>query len=1147
MHRGKFKYIILLFFLSVHHFFYAQNKGIDYNFEYLTTEHGLSSNRNNCVYRDSEGFLWIGSEIGLDRYDGYSIKKYKSDSNKPGTISNDNVHRILEDSDHNLWFGTADGLNRYNRDLDSFVVYRNVPADNHSLAANNVLDIYEDAQKNLWIITNYGYLHKWNKTSGNFDRFAIPNNQNNNLLWVSRLIDEDSKGRIWIVAYSSDLFMFNPLKGEFLNYKNRVNDLGNCDKSIYIDSEDKIWIYSYMKGLMGYNPDLKTIGTFKALPDGKGLNQPGVIDVIEEDRNYLLIAVDNGGINRLNKRTGRFEYFIYDKNKPGSVSTNNIWNFYRDKQGILYISGNSGGIGYYNPIKNRFRPYNYQDLWPDMIIYSFPVSFSEDKRGKIWFGTDGLGIITLDTTTGNLEKFNFGNKFPGKIIKSIDFDSNQNLWINSWDNGLVCYEYNTGRIIKQYTEGENKNLISDRIYTIKVDHRNNVWAGLSNGGILVIDKNKGTIKKFSYNGQNQNSLLDGKIWNIYEDDKKNMWICTSTGLCRFDSIKSNFVAYKNLPEKEIRSVYTDKQGNIWVGTASKGLCLLDPKGNLLRNYSINNRMVNNSVMSIQEDNSGNIWITTPINISKLLKDENKFINYSTAEVISDNGISYQTLFKTKKGKLFFGSLNQLNYFNPENSRYNNNIPKVVITDFFISNIPVMARNSDGLYRIISQSKSIVLKANQNDFSFAFTATDFTSPKNNQYAYKLEKYNEDWIYTDYTRRFASYTNLDPGEYTFRVIASNNDGVWNETGTSVHIIIKPNWWKTWWFRIPAFIFIVSLFGGSYYIREKNHRLQQKILKEMVKQRTLELEESNRTLLNLNHSLEEQQEEISQQKEELINQKEELQITNQLLEEQKERILNQNDELFRHRNELESLVEERTKQLLEAKLKAEESDKLKSSFLANISHEIRTPMNAIIGFSGLLREENLSIADRDRFLDIINLNSQSLLNMINNVVDLSKLETGQIQLTLSEYLVQSLLLEILSFFQEDFAKKGIELVPKFAENPELILKMEKVRIKQVLENLVSNALKFTESGTVSFGVSSMNDFEIVFFVSDTGIGIPNSIGDAVFDRFTKVEEKKKLFRGSGLGLAISKRIVELWGGKIWYESKLNEGTAFYFTHPI
>jgi signal transduction histidine kinase len=445
---------------------------------------------------------------------------------------------------------------------------------------------------------------------------------------------------------------------------------------------------------------------------------------------------------------------------------------------------------------------------------------------------------------------------------------------------------------------------------------------------------------------------------------------------------------------------------------------------------------------------------------------------------------------------------------------------LLFTDFKINNESVLALKKSPLGTNIEDAKEIILTHKQSSFSFSFAALNYTFSEKNRYVYLLKNFDKNWITSD-DRNTANYTNIPPGSYTFMVKASDVDGIWNYDGISIRVIVLPALWERWYFRF-AVIILIAIMGILWYVNKiKRVKAKQIKLEKMVKERTAQLVEANAILEK--------------------NKKE--------IEEQKEEIGSQRDNLVRHREQLEEMVSDRTRELEIALRKAEENDALKSSFLANMSHEIRTPLNAIVGFSSLLNSIDLPIQKRDKYLAIIQSNSDALLVLINDILDLSKIEAGQIEMNIFEVNAESLVRETFETFTQNLTHCEVELRIKTpVDINNCFVKGDAVRLKQIFNNLLSNALKFTIHGFIEIGYLHPENEFVTFYVKDTGIGIEPQYHSAVFDRFRKVEsDLAVLYRGTGLGLAITKKLTELMGGKIWLESKVAIGSTFYFTVPV
>jgi signal transduction histidine kinase/ligand-binding sensor domain-containing protein len=837
--------IFSLCFFGISHTYAQQQYS---RFDHLTVTNGLSSNRIRCIYKDSKDYLWIGTDVGLDKFNSYDVKKYRHSEKLPGSISSDILTCIYEDRKKNLWFGTYDGLNLYNPSQDNFKVFKKNSAVNSSLNSNCITGIVEDKKGNLWVVSDGSCLNKWDPENQNFVRYPFESQRHGLSVRPSRMAAVDSKGYIWIGSLSPGIIRFDPETGQFSKFNDPSVDFGDYSyKCLYIDKHDKIWIATDGIGFFSYDPSTNKFEHFGLNGHGKGTNLNFVLDIIPEDDRFLLLAVDQGGINRFDKLTKTFDYIRYKETNDDGLNNNGIWCFHRDREGILWIGTSGGGINYFNPKKERFNLFTHKSNNPKSLSYNFTINFYEDHLGFIWMGTDGGGLNVLNPETGNFERFKHDEKNPysisGDVIRGIAEDKDHDMWIGTWDGGLNRYDRKTGRFFHYMPDSKDSSSISDKtIWNVFIDHNNTLWISIYNVGIDLFDVRKGVLKRFRNNPDKPGSISGKNCWFFFEDQGKKMWICTQNGLDLYDSLSNSFKVF-HFPDNDIGAFYKDKSGYIWVGTNTKGLFLCSEDGTILKNYNVTNILPNNRIQAITQDNKGDIWISSNSGISRLNPEIQSVRNYSQEDGLQGDQFYQQSFLKTRKGELYFGGYSGCNSFFPDSLKDNDFIPPVYITDFQIFNSPVVFGVPGSQFQThISEAKEIKLNWNQSVFSFSFAAINYIHPQKNQYSYIMEGFEKSWNSTDAARRYVTYTNLDPGEYTFRVKASNNDGVWNEKGTSLKIIILPPWWKTLQFKIiilSAIILLVFAIFRSRVIQLENQKI---LLEKSVAAKTSELNELN-----------------------------------------------------------------------------------------------------------------------------------------------------------------------------------------------------------------------------------------------------------------------------------------------------------------
>ncbi len=814
------------------------------NFEYLTIADGLSSNRIRCIYKDHKNYLWIGTDVGLDKYDSYQVKKYKHLDKIPGSISSDLVTCIFEDRNKNLWIGTYDGLNIYSPSRDNFKTFKKSSSDDKTINSNCITGIVEDKNGNLWVVTDGSCLNLWDPETGSFTRYPFENTLHGLSVRPSRMAAVDSQGIIWIGSLSPGIIRFDPSTGQFKKIEDPFHEYNSYSyKSLYIDKLDKIWIATDGIGFFSYDPATGKFEHFGVNGDRKGTNLNFVLDIIPEDDRFLLLAVDQGGINRFDKQTKTFEYIMNDNSIEGSINNNGAWCFHRDKEGVLWIGTSGGGINYINPEEKRFKLFIHNSNNSKSLSANFTVNFYEDHEGMIWIGTDGGGLNVYNPKTGDFKTYKNdpSDKYSisGNVIRGIAEDKDHDMWIGTWEAGLNRFDRKTGKFIR-YTHDENDpaSISNKTIWNVLIDHNNTLWVSVYNVGIDLFDVKKGVTARFR--SDTPGSISGKNCWFFFEDSDNKMWICTQNGLNLYDPASKSFKVM-HFPDDDVGAFYKDKAGYIWVGSNTKGLFMCNKDGTILKTYDASNILPNNRIQSITQDNKGKIWISTNSGISRLNPEIQSIRNYSKADGLQGDQFYQQSFLKTKNGDLFYGGYSGFNSFNPDSLKDNEFIPPVYITDFQIFNKPV-DYNSPQFPTYISEAKEIRLKWDQSVFSFSFAAISYIHPEKNQYAYIMENFEKDWNYTDAFRRYVTYTNLDPGEYIFKVKASNNDGIWNEKGVSLKLIILPPWWRTWWFRVLMIASVIMIFTSILILRVRQLKSQKLLLEKSVAIKTAELNELN-----------------------------------------------------------------------------------------------------------------------------------------------------------------------------------------------------------------------------------------------------------------------------------------------------------------
>ena len=896
-------------------------KGEDIKFEKISTEQGLSNNSILCIIQDNKGFLWIGTSDGLNKFDGYSITNYYYNPDDPNSLSGNSIQAILEDDSGKLWIGTREGLNKFNPKTEKFTVFKYDPQDSESLSHNNVRSIFEDSSGTLWIGTWGGGLNKLvppapdSSRSDNegspptFIHFQHspqdPESLSDN--WILTIF-EDSSCRLWI-GTNGGLNKFDRKTEKFTIYKNdplNPESLShNTVKSILEDNSGIIWIGTNKGGLNKFIPPATFIH-YQHNPKNPGsLSDNNVRSIFEDSSGRLWIGTYTGGLNKFDPKTEKFTVYKNDPQDPESLSQNSVTPIIEDSSGILWI-GTGGGLNKFDPKIKKITAYKHNPQDQESLSRNAVRSIIEDKSGIIWIGTvDGLN--KLDRKTGNFTVYKNDpldrESLSHNLVMSILEDKSGNLWIGT-GNGLNKFDLKTEKLTV-YPESFS------RYYIISIlgDKSGNIWIGTI-GGLFKFNPKTEKFTVYKNDPKDPESLSHNVVISIFEDSSGNLWIGTEAGwLNKLDPKTEKFTGYKNDPNdpnslshNNVRSIFEDGSGTLWFGTGGGGLNKLVPNPVLsevegtgggsgsdsegtdrFTHYTTKDGLPNNTVYDLLEDDKGNIWISTGKGVSRFNPKTEEFKNYSILENLhQDDEFHGTTAYKSKSGEMFFGGINGFITFSPDsiNSIKDNPfIPPVVITKFKLFNESVFPGEDSPLKYSISETNKIELTYSQNFFSFEFAALSYSNPGKNQYKYKMEGLDKDWVEAG-TRRFAEYRDLKPGKYVFRVQGSNNDGIWNEEGTSIRIIINPPWWKTKFAYILYVIAIIFIIYAYIKFKEKKLQKDKKVLEEKVKERTAEV-------VRQKNAIQEKNKELTQQKEEIVAQRDEI-------ESQKDIVTNQRDQL-------------------------------------------------------------------------------------------------------------------------------------------------------------------------------------------------------------------------------------------------------------
>lgn len=837
-----------------------------FRFEHISLEQGLSHGTVFSIVQDHTGFMWFGTPSGLNKYDGYNITIFRNDPQKPNSLSNDNAGNLYIDRAGIIWIGTwGGGLARLDPPTGQISAYRNDPANPASLSSDRVQTIYEDRAGMLWVGTAGGGLNKLDRQTGQFTVYrnnpANPASLSNDRIWS---IVEDNAGQLW-VATSEGLNRFDPQTQTFTRYLNNPADStslsNNLIRTLYVDKAGTLWIGNEA-GLDKFDPHTDSFSHYQNNPTNPtSLSDTIVNAMLEDSAGNFWVGTRSGGLNLFDRQQGTFTRYLNNPSDPTSLSYNDIRSIYEDRSGVLWLSTRGGGVNKFSPISGQFIHLANNPDNPNSLNNNDVRAIYEDKDKNLWIGTKGGGLNKFNPQTGFFTSYqnnpDNANSLSNNDIYAIYQDRAGFLWLGTSGGGLNKFDPQTQAVTRYQNNPDDPTSLSFNDINIIYEDRSGIlWIGTKGGGLNKFDPRTETFTAYKNDPADPTSLGGNDVYAILEDSQSTFWVCTyGGGLNQFDRVSGKFIRYQydstdttSLSNNDVYAIHEDQAGTLWIGTANGGLNKFEPETGQFVRYGPEQGLASLVVYGILEDSQGNLWLSTSKGISKFNPRSQTFINYDAGDGLGNVVFNENAYYQSPAGEMFFGGINGLVRFDPAMIKDNPHPPAVVLTEFNILNREI------SLNQPIEQLKEVNLSYRDIVFSFEYTALDYTNTTKNQYAYKLEGFDQDWIKAG-TRRFGTYTNLDAGVYTLRIKGSNNSGVWNEAGTSLKIIVTPPFWETWWFRLATSAVVLALGFTAYTIRVASIKAQGEKLKALVSERTAELSEANEHLRTLTDRLQQE----------------------------------------------------------------------------------------------------------------------------------------------------------------------------------------------------------------------------------------------------------------------------------------------------
>ncbi|WP_199415076.1 hybrid sensor histidine kinase/response regulator transcription factor [Chitinophaga silvisoli] len=819
-------FILLLFQFTL---LWAQTPQSQYQLTRIDITQGLSANQVNCIYKDSQGFMWFGTMSGLNRYDGYNFRIFRQDLRDTTTIADNFITSIMEGPEGLLWISHRNGQNVYNPRLGNFQRNPRLALSRFGVPVDSINNIIKDLDGNYWFVTPKDGLYCYSP-SNKKTLHLLPGTQ------ISDMAQAPS-GFCWIIHSNGLLEKMDPHTRQIVS-RDQLPTSSTSPYQLMADKDGDCWLFSIndFQGIYCYQQRTKT---FIHYDQNNGLNNNIVRGVVQDNQGLIWVGTDHGGLNIIDKKQQTFRYLTNNSEDPKSLSQNSITTLYKDNTGIIWIGTYKKGLCYYHENMVKFPLYQHQAFASNSLPYDDVNRFAEDANGNIWIGTNGGGLIYFDRTKNTYKQYLHNPSDPnspsGNVIVSLWIDHQQKLWIGSYFGGLDCFDGQ--RFVHYRHDPKDPNSLSDNsIWEIFEDSQHRLWIGTLGGGLNQLVNNQ----FLHYNDKVRSPYISAFL----EDKKGNLWIGTAEGVDVMDP-KGQFTHYDadprqagSLSHKNTLCLFEDSHGQIWVGTR-EGLNLYNPATHQFKIFRKEDGLPDNTVLNILEDNNHTLWMSTANGLSNM-RAKNQFKNYDQSDGLQGREFNENAALKTRRGELLFGGGNGFNLFYPNNISINSNVPPIVLTDFQVFNKSLQPGETlNGrvlLSEAINQTRHITLKYRENEFSISFAALNFFHPEKNEYAYMLEGFNHEWLSSDGLLRTATYTNLDPGDYIFKVKASNNDGVWTPQALELRITILPPFWKTpLAFIIYALLIIGALIIGRRVILERE-RFRARIAQERQEARRM-----------------------------------------------------------------------------------------------------------------------------------------------------------------------------------------------------------------------------------------------------------------------------------------------------------------------
>jgi diguanylate cyclase (GGDEF)-like protein len=833
-------------------------------FQRLSLDEGLSQTTVLSILQDRQGFMWFGTEDGLNRYDGTQVTIYARDASDPESLPNNVVWALAEDAAGDVWVATeGGGIARWERRRDRFVRY----GTGQGLGSDNVRTLLVDRQGRVWIGTRDAGLDVLDPRTGAVRHFRHRREDAASLSDDSvYALAEDRAGRLWVGTNGGLDRLDGAREGVVRVAQDAKNANGLADthvRSLFHDAEGTLWIGTEGGGLTALSPSGRFQRWRAARGDRQSLSSDAVRALLEDDAGRLWVGTRQG-LNLLERESGLFQRYLHHPADPRSLGDDEIMSLYQDHGGVLWVGTRTAGVHRWNPRTWSFGHHRADASDAQSLGHDYVTSFSMAPGGRLFVGTFGGGLDAFDRTAGTVHHYRHRPQEPGSLsddrVMALLHDRRGRLWVGTMDGGLNRFDAATGTFRSyRHDPARADSLSSDAVMSLFEDRRGALWVGTFRGGLNRLDPASNTFVRYRHVPGDPSSLGSDMITAMAEDPSGALWVGTDSGglsLLRPETGQARTFRHdpqdpRSLPNNTVFGLHVESSGRLWVGTRGGGLAVLDPPGEgpaVFRTYTERDGLPNGVVYGIHPDSLGNLWMSTNAGLAVLDRQGGRFRTYGVMHGLQSKEFNFGAHYRSGAGEMFFGGPQGFNAFIPESLHQGARSPRLALTGLLKLNVPV------GSEVPVPQMEEVRLDHGDQVVTFEFAALDYAAPELNRYAYMLEGFDTQWMDLGRFRR-VTYTNLDAGRYVLRVKAWNADGVASERPLAVRVRVLPPPWRTWWAWL-GYAIIVAAAGWAFVRsqRRQRHREAQyrRQLEAEVQTRTRELAQQNSRLEELNGRL-------------------------------------------------------------------------------------------------------------------------------------------------------------------------------------------------------------------------------------------------------------------------------------------------------